>query len=370
MANALSLARNGIYSAMPNPQVGCVIVKNDQVVGSGWHQKAGEPHAEINALSKAGDKAQDATAYITLEPCAHKGRTGPCVDALIEAGIARVVYAAKDPNPRVCGFGHSRLEEAGVSVSSGLLADESAALNRGFFKRMQTGRPFISAKMAMSLDGRTAMKSGESQWITGSKSRAAVQALRARSCAVITGVGTVLQDDPALTVRAEEFGQSVDRQPALVVIDTQLRTPPDCKLLNEAAATKRTVIFACGRRAEANNAVALESQGAIVQSFDSDDSDRHINLPELLDYLARREYNEIMLESGASLFGQFVQQGLVDELQLFVAAKFLGSNAKPLLELPLTQMNQAVALSIIEVEKIGNDLKLRCQFQPSDDLAE
>jgi len=363
MANALDLARNGLYTAMPNPRVGCVIVRENQIVGSGWHQRAGEPHAEINALAKAGSKAQGATAYVTLEPCSHHGRTGPCVDALINAGIKRVVYAAQDPNPQVCGNGSKSLTDAGIEVVSGLMDAESAALNRGFFKRMKVGQCFVSAKMAMSLDGRTAMQSGESKWITGPQSRSLVQALRAQSCAIVTGVGTVLKDDPALTVRAQELGQKVERQPALVVIDTHLRTPPNSKLLSEAAATQRSVIFACGRKASSKRITALQAQGVVVALFDNTGNDNHIDIAAVLEYLAKQDYNELMLEAGAGLFGQFVQQGLVDELQLFVAAKFLGSAARPLLELPLVAMSEAVELNIVEIAQIGEDVNLRCQFK-------
>lgn len=359
MAEALDLARKGLYTSMPNPRVGCVLVNNNCVVGRGWHNKAGEPHAEINALQQAASAAQGATAYVSLEPCNYQGRTGPCTEALISAGIKRVVYAAQDPNPKVCGEGHARLIAAGVEVQSGLLASRANALNRGFIKRMQHQLPFVNAKMAMSLDGKTAMASGESQWITGPEARAQVQQLRAQSCTVLTGVGTILQDNPSLTVREKELGQWVERQPKIVIVDTGLKTPLDSKVIVDSLATGREVIFACGEAATEQRRKQLQSQGFIVKSFSNEKNDK-VHLLALLQYLAQQEMNEVMLEAGATLFSGFIEAGLVDELQLFVAPKFMGSSARSLLALPFSTMSESLAVDIADVQAVGKDWWLRC----------
>jgi len=363
MAEALDLARNGLYTAMPNPRVGCVIVKDNCVVGRGWHNKAGESHAEVNALQQAASAAMGATAYVSLEPCNYQGRTGPCTEALVKAGIKRVVYAAQDPNPKVCGEGHARLVTAGVEVQAGLCEMQATVLNRGFIKRMQQKLPFVNAKMAMSLDGKTAMASGESQWITGVEARAQVQQLRAQSCAVLTGVGTILQDNPWLTVREKEFGRAVERQPALVVVDTHLKIPLDSKVVVESLATGREVIFACGASANEVRRQQLQAQGFMVKSFPDEKNDK-VHLLALLQYLAQQEMNEVMLEAGATLFSGFVAAGLVDELQLFVAPKFMGSSARSLLAMPFSTMSESLAVDIADVQAVGKDWWLRCIPQP------
>jgi diaminohydroxyphosphoribosylaminopyrimidine deaminase/5-amino-6-(5-phosphoribosylamino)uracil reductase len=356
MARALELARKGVYSTHPNPRVGCVIVRDGVVVGEGWHVRAGEPHAEVHALRHAGEKARGATAYVTLEPCSHHGRTPPCADALLEAGVSRVVAAMQDPNPDVGGRGLLRLMNAGVSVQSGVLQSEARAINKGFLKRMEHGLPYVRVKMAMSLDGRTSMASGESKWITGPDARSAVQRLRAQSSVVLTGADTVLADDARLTVRPDELGLSaeltalaVTRPPLRVLIDGRLRVPLDAPFFKAGSALVVTCAAASAREryhAEGHEMLALPSSGG------------HVDLRKLLVELAARGANDVLVEAGPKLAGAFTRMGLVDEFQIFVAGKFMGSSARPLLDLPLAQMNEAFELNIIEMRAVGNDWRV------------
>ncbi|WP_047337909.1 MULTISPECIES: bifunctional diaminohydroxyphosphoribosylaminopyrimidine deaminase/5-amino-6-(5-phosphoribosylamino)uracil reductase RibD [Pseudomonas] len=353
MARALELARKGRYSTHPNPRVGCVIVRDGQVVGEGWHVRAGEPHAEVHALRAAGELARGATAYVTLEPCSHHGRTPPCADALVNAGVARVVAAMQDPNPEVAGRGLQRLAQAGVDTHSGVLEGEARAINKGFLKRMEHGLPYVRVKLAMSLDGRTAMASGESQWITGPAARSAVQRLRAESSVVLTGADTVLADDARLTVRAAELGLDAEqtalamsRPPLRVLIDGRLRVPLDAPFFKAGPALVATC--AAVEEQYANGPECLIVPGP----------DGQVDLRRLLLELAARGVNDVLVEAGPRLAGAFAQQGLVDEYQIFVAGKFLGSSARPLLDWPLAQMGQAPLLKIIEMRAVGDDWRV------------
>ncbi|MDT3424313.1 diaminohydroxyphosphoribosylaminopyrimidine deaminase/5-amino-6-(5-phosphoribosylamino)uracil reductase [Pseudomonas protegens] len=353
MARALELARKGRYSTHPNPRVGCVIVRDGQVVGEGWHVRAGEPHAEVHALRAAGELARGATAYVTLEPCSHHGRTPPCADALVNAGVARVVAAMQDPNPEVAGRGLHRLAQAGIDTHGGVLEGEARAINKGFLKRMEHGLPYVRVKLAMSLDGRTAMASGESQWITGPAARSAVQRLRAESSVVLTGADTVLADDARLTVRAAELGLDAEqtalamsRPPLRVLIDGRLRVPLDAPFFKAGPALVATC--AAVEEQYANGPECLIVPGP----------DGQVDLRLLLLELAARGINEVLVEAGPRLAGAFAQQGLVDEYQIFVAGKFLGSSARPLLDWPLAQMSQAPLLKIIEMRAVGDDWRV------------
>ncbi|WP_085596921.1 MULTISPECIES: bifunctional diaminohydroxyphosphoribosylaminopyrimidine deaminase/5-amino-6-(5-phosphoribosylamino)uracil reductase RibD [unclassified Pseudomonas] len=360
MARALELARKGHYTTHPNPRVGCVIVRDGQVVGEGWHVRAGEPHAEVHALRAAGDQARGATAYVTLEPCSHHGRTPPCADALVGAGVARVVAAMQDPNPQVAGRGMGRLAEAGVVVHSGVLEGEARAINKGFLKRMEHGLPYVRVKLAMSLDGRTAMASGESQWITGPAARSAVQRLRAESSVVLTGADTVLADGARLTVRAAELGLDAEqtalamgRPPLRVLVDGRLRVPLDAPFFKAGPALVATCVAV--EEQYANGPECLIVPGA----------DGQVDLRRLLEELAARGVNEVLVEAGPRLAGAFARQGLVDEYQIFVAGKFLGSSARPLLDWPLEQMSEAPMLKIIEMRAVGDDWRVTAIPAPS-----
>ncbi|KPZ03136.1 Riboflavin biosynthesis protein RibD [Pseudomonas syringae] len=356
MARALEMARKGLYSTHPNPRVGCVIVREGRIVGEGWHARAGEPHAEVHALRQAGELARGATAYVTLEPCSHQGRTPPCADALIEAGLTRVVAAMQDPNPEVSGRGLLRLMNAGIGVQCGVLESEARALNKGFLKRMETGLPYVRVKMAMSLDGRTAMASGESQWITGPEARSAVQRLRAQSSVVLSGADTVLADKARLTVRPDELGLDAEltalaaaRAPLRVLIDGRLRVPLDAPFFQAGSALVVTCAAASARgryQEEGHEMLALA------------DSAGHVDLRRLMGELAARGVNEVLVEAGPRLAGAFARLGLVDEFQLFIAGKFLGSSARPLLDLPLAQMSEALELNIVEMRAVGNDWRV------------
>ncbi|MDD1968673.1 bifunctional diaminohydroxyphosphoribosylaminopyrimidine deaminase/5-amino-6-(5-phosphoribosylamino)uracil reductase RibD [Pseudomonas putida] len=363
MARALELARKGVYSTHPNPRVGCVIVRDGEVVGEGWHVRAGEPHAEVHALRQAGDKARGATAYVTLEPCSHHGRTPPCADALVNAGVARVVAAMQDPNPNVAGRGLLRLMSAGIAVQSGVLEGEARALNKGFLKRMEHGLPYVRVKLAMSLDGRTAMASGESQWITGPEARSAVQRLRAQASVVLTGADTVLADNARLTVRPDELGLNaeltalaVTRPPLRVLIDGRLRVPLDAPFFKAGNALVATCAAASARERysdEGHELLALPSSGG------------HVDLRKLLVELANRGVNDVLVEAGPKLAGAFTRLGLVDEFQIFVAGKFMGSSARPLLDLPLAQMSESLELKIVEMRAVGNDWRVIAIPAPS-----
>ena len=352
MARALQLAERGLYTTDPNPRVGCVLVKEGAVVGEGWHERAGEAHTEINALSQAGEQARGATAYVTLEPCCHHGRTPPCTEALLAAGVTRVVAAMVDPNPRVAGQGLAQLEAAGIAVASSLLAAQAEALNPGFVMRMRHGRPFVRAKLAMSLDGRTAMASGESKWITGEAARADVQRLRARSAAIITGIGTVLADDPSLTVRLD--GQIV-RQPLRVVLDPHLSLPPTARLLSLPG---RTLV--CTTVNDAAQREQLERAGAEVVRVRSQGD--MLDLPDVMEMLAREQINEALLETGATLSGAMLRAGLIDELVIYMAPHLMGDAARGLFHLPgLMAMQDRMALEITDIRAVGKDWKITCK---------
>ena len=364
MARALELARKGLYSTHPNPRVGCVIVRDGEVVGEGWHARAGEPHAEVHALRQAGERARGATAYVTLEPCSHHGRTPPCADALINAGVARVVAAMQDPNPQVSGNGLLRLMHAGIAVQSGVLEAEARVLNAGFIKRMEHGLPFVRVKLAMSLDGRTAMASGESQWITGAAARSAVQRLRARSSVVVTGADTVLADGARLTLRESELGlnpeqtfMALSRQPQRLLIDGRLRVPLHVPFFQAGAAMVATCAAASARFRYLDDGHELLALPG---------SNGHVDLRRLLMELASRGANEVLVEAGPRLAGAFARQGLVDEYQLFVAAKFLGSSARPLLDMPLARMADAPALKIVDMRAVGDDWLIVAVPQPPE----
>lgn len=348
MARALVLAERGLETTQPNPRVGCVIVRDGQVLGEGWHERAGEAHAEVHALQAAGERARGATAYVSLEPCAHQGRTPPCSRALVRAGVARVVVAAPDPNPKVAGRGAAELEAAGIVVEAGLMAAESRELNRGFFSRMERGRPWLRLKLAMSLDGRTALASGESQWITGEAARADVQHWRARSSAILTGSGTVLADDPRLTLRLDD---GVGRPPLLrVVLDRRLVTPAGAHLLDGSVPT---LLF------HAAGAVPGHAGFERVERVAVGEGPGGLDLQVVLAELARRGVNELQVEVGPTLGGRLFDAGLVDELLLYVAPLLLGEAARPLLALPpLQRMAGRWPLRLVEERRIGEDWRL------------
>ncbi|MCK5002367.1 MAG: bifunctional diaminohydroxyphosphoribosylaminopyrimidine deaminase/5-amino-6-(5-phosphoribosylamino)uracil reductase RibD [Gammaproteobacteria bacterium] len=348
MQRAIRLAQKGLYSTDPNPRVGCVLVKDNKIVGEGWHQKAGEPHAEVLALRQAGNEAKAATAYVTLEPCSHTGKTPPCAEALVEADVSRVVVAMQDPNPLVAGQGLKRLQDSGITVESGLMEAQARALNPGFIKRMETGLPYVRVKMAMSLDGRTAMASGESQWITGDAARRDVQLLRARSSAVLTGIGTVLSDDPSMNVRltAEELDVDEVRQPLQVVLDSALRFPAKAKI----AEVNGDVVIMTTSKNDVANAVQVEEK------------DGHVDLKAALKFLAEKEINEIHVEAGAILSGAFLQQQLVDEIVVYMAPHIMGDEARGLFALPgLSEMKDRISLDIQDVRMLGKDLRITAQ---------
>ena len=360
MARALELAARGLETAHPNPRVGCVIARGERIVGEGWHARAGEPHAEVHALRAAGAAAAGATAYVTLEPCSHHGRTPPCVEALIAAGIARVVFAVADPNPQVNGEGARVLREHGVRVESGLLADEAAELNAGFLKRMRTGRPWVRVKLAMSLDGRTALSNGDSHWITGTAAREDVQHWRARSGAVMTGIGTVLADDPRLDVRLSEPPGAV--RPALlrVILDSRLRTPPAARLFSIPGEVLLLSTHPRGDDDEqcARRRAALAGRATLKAL--AADAQAHVSLEAVLTLLAHREINELWVEAGPRLAGALLAARLVDELILYVAPRLLGPQGRPLAQLPaLGQLQDSPWFVIMDSRQLGTDLRLR-----------
>ena len=357
MSRALMLAERGLYTTEPNPRVGCVLVVDGEVVGEGWHVRAGEGHAEVNALAQAGERARGATAYVTLEPCSHFGKTPPCADALIKAGVARMVAAMQDPNPQVAGNGLQRLREAGIAVECGLLEEQARALNPGFIKRMQQGLPWVRVKLAMSLDGRTAMASGESKWITGPAARADVQRLRARSGAVVSGADSVLLDDSALTVRASELGlpsdeaaAAAERQPLRVLIDSLRRVPLEQRFFREAGPT---LVISTSAEQAADDYLAAGSELLAVPGADG-----KVDLQAVLQILAERGCNEVLVEAGAGLSGAFWRAGLVDELIVYMAPRLLGSQARPLMQLPFESMSEAMDVAITDMRAIGQDWRI------------
>ncbi|MDH5447135.1 MAG: bifunctional diaminohydroxyphosphoribosylaminopyrimidine deaminase/5-amino-6-(5-phosphoribosylamino)uracil reductase RibD [Gammaproteobacteria bacterium] len=347
MARALHLAKKGLNTAHPNPRVGCVIVNNNEIVGEGWHEYTGGPHAEVNALGQAGEQAEGATVYVTLEPCCHEGKTPPCTEALKKAGVAKVVAAMVDPHSRVAGNGLKELEAAGIETASGLLEAQAEALNPGFIKRMRFGRPYVRLKLAMSLDGRTAMASGESKWITSEAARLDVQRLRARSTAILTGVGTVLADDPAMTVRSED----VRDQPLRVVVDTHLSMPASAKMIKEPG---ETIVFTCS---ENEGKAELEAAGAKVYMMPFCATD--VDLESVLDLMGEMEINEVLVETGATLSGAFLSAGLIDELVIYQAPILMGDSARPLFRLPgLDKMEQKFELDITDRRMVGKDMRI------------
>lgn len=359
MARAIRLAERGRYTTQPNPIVGCVMVKDGEVIAEGWHKKAGEPHAERNALAMAGEAAAGATAYVTLEPCSHYGRTPPCSLGLIEAGVARVVAAMTDPNPQVGGKGIQMMRDAGIQVDVGLMDQEASTLNRGFYRRMAGGLPWVRCKLAMSMDGRTAMASGESKWITGPDARADVQLMRAASAVVLTGIGTVLADDPSMNVRLgvdELHGVESEeylRQPIRAVLDSRLQMPINAKMLGLDG---RTLIF-CAQDADEGKAEALQDAGAEVIRVDS--TEHGLDLLKVMQSLSAMDCNEVMIEAGATLSGAALQAGIVDELVIYQAAHLMGDAARGLVHLPgLEKMSQRVQMKFTDVRKIGDDIRV------------
>ncbi len=347
MAHALRLAERGLYTTSPNPRVGCVLVRENKIVGEGWHKRAGEPHAEVHALRTAGKAALRATAYVTLEPCSHIGRTPPCADALIAAGVSRVVVAMQDPNPLVAGQGLRKMRAEGIKVEQGLMEAAARELNAGFVSRMTRGIPWVRSKIAASLDGRTALVNGTSKWITGAAARHDVQHWRARSCAVLTGIGTVLADDPQLGVR--EITSA--RQPLRVVLDSELRILSTAKILHNA----QVLIYTASSDAAKHR--ALQATGAEVVTLAG--TDGQVDLPAAMRDMAQRGINEVLVESGRIINGALLKAGLVDELVLYLAPQLLGDAARGLADLgEYTQLQQRVALQWRDVRQVGGDLRI------------
>lgn len=360
MKKALAQAQYGLFTTGANPRVGCVLVKDDQIIAKAFHQEVGGPHAEALALQQAGDQAKGCTAYVTLEPCSHVGKNPPCADALIAAGIDAVVVCNDDPNPLVAGAGYNKLKAAGIAVTRGILTDEGAALNQGFLHRMQTGLPWVRTKSAQSIDGRTAMASGESVWITGPQARADVQYWRGRSGAIITGIETVLNDDCRLNFRADQLPKkqqkyvpdSAIKQPLRVVVDSQLRTPLDAKIL----ADTESVLLATAT-ADQNKHQAYTDRGIVVKHLPA--ADGRVDLKQLLIYLGGQQINEVLVESGARLSGAFLTAGLVDELIIYTAPVLMGSTGRPLFELNIEEMSNRHHINVTSIKAIGNDWRIR-----------
>lgn len=359
MREALELAARGLYTTTPNPRVGCVLVRDGQVIGRGFHERAGLPHAETNALADARARGADpagATAYVTLEPCSHHGRTPPCADALVAARIGRVVAAMGDPNPKVAGAGFERLRSAGILVESCLMEDEARELNIGFVARMTRGTPWVRLKVAASLDGRTALADGHSQWITGEAARADGHHWRARACAILTGIGTVRDDDPQLNVRHV----ATPRQPHKVLVDSRLEVSPGAKLFRDGR-----VLVACARDDGAKRA-ALEAAGAEVLVLPNPHG--KVELTELLAELGRRQINEIHVESGFKLNGSMLREGCVDELLVYLAPSVLGDTAHGMFHLAgLDSLEAAQRLAFASVERVGEDLRILAKVRKGAD---
>jgi diaminohydroxyphosphoribosylaminopyrimidine deaminase/5-amino-6-(5-phosphoribosylamino)uracil reductase len=358
MGRALQLAAKARFTTAPNPAVGCVVVAENQIIGEGFTRPAGGNHAEIEALQMAGD-ASASTLYVTLEPCSHKGKTGPCVQALIKAKVSRVVIACEDPNPKVSGAGIKQLQEAGIEVQLGLMEAQARQLNKGFFKRFTEGTPWVLVKMAASLDGRTAMASGQSQWITSPAARLDVQRLRAGSCAIITGIGTQQMDNPSLTLRITEQQLGVAdpvQQPIRVVVDAQMKMTADARLLQ---APGLCLIATLDQPQQREKSKALVAAGAEVIFLPA--QGEHVDLQALLEALAQRECNQIMVEAGAGLAGAFIAEGLLDELVCYWAPKLFGSQARPMFELPIETIDAHLALSVKDMRMVGEDIKITMQ---------
>lgn len=363
MTQAIELAKKGLFSTKPNPAVGCVIVKDDEVIGQGWHEKAGMPHAERVALAQANGLTEGATAYVTLEPCSHFGRTPPCADGLVEAKVARVVVAMQDPNPLVAGQGIERIQNAGIEVQVGLLEDQAQQLNLGFIRKMEEQLPFVRIKMASSLDGRTAMQNGESQWITGPESREEVHKMRARSGAVIMGIGTVLADDPSMNVRlsdevlAELNLTQESCNPIRVVLDPNLSMPLDAKMLKVPG---RTILMTSRETVERSPEVVEEIHGAGIEMVAVSADEDRLDIKSILRYLAMEEQiNDVMVETGAIVAGAFIQSGLVNELHCFMAPTLMGNEAKPMFVLPgVESMQDKLNFSLQSIDRFGEDVRM------------
>jgi diaminohydroxyphosphoribosylaminopyrimidine deaminase/5-amino-6-(5-phosphoribosylamino)uracil reductase len=352
MAKAIQLAERGKYTTDPNPRVGCIIVKNNEIIGQGWHRKAGEGHAEVNALQSAGLTAQDSDCYVTLEPCSHFGRTAPCADALIKAKVKRVIVAMTDPNPLVSGQGVERLRQAGIEVVVGVLEQAARELNRGFCKRMIEKRPFVTTKIAMSIDGRTALSSGESKWITSPLARQDVQKMRGQHSAILTGVPTIISDNPSLTVRPEGtwYPENHDvRQPLRVIIDSQLKIPLDSNVLNDGVPT----LIATAQTDH------TPFTSPMVECVSIGNQHGKVDLRRLFTLLAEKGINNLMIEAGSELNGVLLDAGLIDEIVIYMAPKLMGNQARGIFDLPhISQMSDIVELSINDIRPIGHDWRL------------
>lgn len=364
MARALQLAAQGLYSTSPNPRVGCVIVKNGSVIGEGAHLKAGEPHAEVFALQQASTQAKGATVYVTLEPCSHTGRTPPCAHALVQAGVTKVIVAMQDPNPLVVGQGTAYLQANGIAVEVGLMQTQSAELNAGFISRMTRSLPFVRSKIACSLDGKTALNNGESQWITGEPARRDVQRWRAQSCAMLTGIGTVLGDNPRLNVR----DIAVSSQPLRVIVDSQLQISPDAAILQSGNALVAYAIDAQDKNGHLKTVKLAENGVKLIQLPDAHGK---VCLKSLLSHLAHRQINNVMVEGGAGINGALIAQRLIDELLIYQAPIVLGDKAKGMFDLAeLSSMQQKIQLKILESRQFGIDTRLRASICYADQYAD
>jgi diaminohydroxyphosphoribosylaminopyrimidine deaminase/5-amino-6-(5-phosphoribosylamino)uracil reductase len=367
MQRAIMLAKEGHFTTSPNPRVGCVLVNKGKVVGEGYHQKAGEGHAEVNALTMAGEKAKGATAYVTLEPCSHYGRTPPCAEGLIKAGVKHVVAAMVDPNPKVAGNGLKMLEQAGISTQHGLLTAAAEALNIGFIKQMTSGLPYVRCKLAASLDGKTAMKNGESKWITSPQARQDVQRLRAQSCAIISGADSILIDNAKMTVRWSELGElknsykkEMVRQPVRVVIDTKNRLTPHLAFFNE-----NSPIILIRNTIENIHQWPHFVKQVPLPFAPTSTGEQYIDLHALLKYLAQLNLNDVLIESGARLAGAFIEQDLVDELILYQAPKLMGADSKSLVNMKsIENLSQAKELNISDIRMIGKDIRIIAKLLP------
>ncbi len=360
MQRAISLAKRGHYTTSPNPRVGCVLVKHDQIIGEGYHVKAGEGHAEVNALKQAGSQAKGCTAYVTLEPCSHFGRTPPCAQALIDAGVKHVIAAMVDPNPKVSGNGLKMLEANGITTAYGLLEQDALALNTGFIHLMTTGLPYVRCKLASSLDGKTAMKSGESQWITSAEARKNVQRIRAQSCAVLTGANSVIVDNAKMNVRWSELGELQSdyieenvRQPVRVIIDSQNRLTPNLGIFS----IESPILIFCHTTDETH------TWPEFVEHINVPLRDAKLDLTSVLKALAKRGLNDVLIESGAQLVGAFIEQNLADELILFQAPKLMGADSQSLVAMPnVQQLSDAKALTISDVRMVGKDIRITAKI--------
>lgn len=355
MARALRLAAKGLFTTTPNPRVGCVMVKDGAVVGEGWHQRAGEAHAEIHALREAGESARGATSYVTLEPCCHFGRTPPCASALIAAGVSRVVAAMEDPNPRVAGDGMKRLAQAGISTACGLLEAEARELNIGFVARMSRGRPWLRIKAAASLDGKTALTNGASQWITGPDARKDGHRWRARACAILTGMGTVRGDDPRLTVRDVDWQGMPPRQPLKVIVDSRLEIPLSAAVLQGGPSL---IVSAVDNPLRVEALANLGAEVVLLPGYSGG-----VDLTALMEELARRGINEVHAEAGMRLNGSLIREGLADELLIYLAPTLLGHAATGMFQLPdISDLASQRRLTLTDLSRVGEDIRILARF--------